>query len=363
VSRKKRPARLFFIAVFLIVVYFVLFPYPLGKELLTKPAWVVSVAPSTSERAATSGAADASRAAAPFRLGSLFGFVSPTGEFLYSGTVLYQVALSARSFVNYTRLGTDWILQDQTGARISSFSGYGYPLLSSDGSRIFNVKSDLSGIIELNSAGETLWSRDFPGLMTSISINADYLVVGLVNGTLLLLNRQGFPLAESKPSGSRIGVIFADAVNPDGSLVAALCGIDPQYLTVLRRSGATQSTMAKITLPSTFRREARMAFSPDGRYLAFEGEGRVGLFDPSSRSLSWITARGALTGLAFAAQGRSICLVSRIGTEVALSMVRPFAQPIAVAAFKANDLFVGTIDGQLLLGWDGMLMRIDVVEI
>ena len=187
--RKKRPASVLFASLLFIVFYFALFPYPLGREAVARPRWAVAVPASTDTPSSRPGLPSW-----PFQLGSRFGYVQADGSVPFAGTALYRVALSATAFVSYTRLGTDWILQDSSGQRLASFSGSGYPLLGPDGNRIFNVKTDLSGIIELDKSGGTLWERDFPALMTTISLQGDSLVVGLLNGSLLLINRQGSPL-------------------------------------------------------------------------------------------------------------------------------------------------------------------------
>ena len=94
--KKRRPASIFFTSVLLIVLYFALFPYPLGKELVAKPVWAVSVVPAPSnspaggEPAPTAGP----QGAFPFRLGDVFGYVEPDGTLLHVGHRLFQVALS-----------------------------------------------------------------------------------------------------------------------------------------------------------------------------------------------------------------------------------------------------------------------------
>ena len=155
--RKKRPARVLFAALLFIVFYFVLFPYPLG----TGDSSRIPAGPSPFPRRRTRCPCrrPARRGRSSWAAGSASSRV--TEACLYAGTALYRVALSSAAFVNYTRLGTDWILQDTSGRRIASFSGSGYPLLGPDGSRLFNVKSDLSGIIELDRTGECTLGEGF----------------------------------------------------------------------------------------------------------------------------------------------------------------------------------------------------------
>ncbi len=354
-NRKKRPARVLFTALLLIVLYFLLFPYPLGRELTARPAWAVTV-----PEAAPPAPAGKATAVAPFQLGDRFGYVRSDGAVVYSAKALYRVALSETGFVNYTRLGTDWILQDTAGERVLAFSGNGYPFLSPDGARILNVKSDLSGLIELDRNGGVLWSRDFPALMTTASLRGDSLLVGLLNGSLLLLNRQGSPVFETAPAGSRIPVIMGSAVTPDGSLIAAVSGIDPQALTVLRRQGSGYAALARIALSSDFRREIRMSFSPDARYLLLEGEAGPGLFDPVTSTVSWTPLRGTLAGMSFPGAGRYAAFAARDGGRAALVVESPRGMAICREPFAARELSLGTLEGQLLLAWDGKLLRIDV---
>ena len=168
-----------------------------GREIVAKPSGPRRSGNQTALR--PSGGSDA--VAAPFQLGALFGYVQSNGNVLHAENTLFRVTLSEAGFVNYTRLGTDWIMDDPRGTRLFHFSGRGYPLLSPDGQRIFNIKTDLTGLIEMNRAGDAIWDRDFPSLMTSISLQPDTLLVGLLNGSLLLLNRQGSPVFELSPDG------------------------------------------------------------------------------------------------------------------------------------------------------------------
>jgi hypothetical protein len=354
--RKKRPAALFFAALAIILLYFLAFPYPLGRELVARPAWAVQIPEaSVPAQPAASGAS-----AAPFRQGDRFGYVRGDGRIVYADAVLFSVALSAKGFVNFTRLGTDWIMRGLDGKRLLSFSGDGYPLLSPDGGRLFIVKSDLSGLIELDANGDALWSRDFPSMITSVSLRGGALLVGLLNGSLMLLNAEGFPVMEQVPGQGRIPVILGCAVSADGALAACISGIDPQCLTVLRRQGDAHAVVSSLVLSSDFRREARMDFSPDARFLVYETERGAGLFDTGSRRTAPAAMRGTLRGIAFPSGGRCVGLVSGNGVSAEIAILSPFAMPVCRQAFPARGLSLGGIDGQLLIAVDGWLLRVNV---
>ena len=190
--KKRKPLRGVLAALPLIVAYFLLFPYPLGREVVLRARWRVALpaegAAVASPARAGAGSAETS---APFQLGDLYGFVSPDGELASLARTPFRVALSRRGSVAYARIGGTWMLDGPSGQPLVSFSGDGYPLLSPDGDRILLVKTDLTGLSELDEAGDTAWTRDFPSLLTSVAVAGDWLAAGLLNGSIALVDRRG----------------------------------------------------------------------------------------------------------------------------------------------------------------------------
>jgi hypothetical protein len=360
--RRKRASSGFFAAVAVILLYFILFPHPLGTELVAHPAWAINLPLAES---LPPGGRSADRdgdggLVAAFHLGDLFGFVDPSGRLLHAERALFRVALSNRGFVNYTRIGSDWVLRDPGGERLFSFAGRGYPLASADGNRVFVVKTDLTGVQELDGNGEVLWSRDFPSMLASVSVEGKHLLAGLIDGSLELVDATGAAVFTHVPAGSRIPVILAVAAAPDGSHLAAVSGIDRQWLIVLARKGASYAEVSRSVLPVEFRKELRLAFSPDSRYLALEGDGMAGLYDPASRRLSWIQLEGALAGVSFLGTGRAAALLAGAGSDWRLTIAAPPESVLCGQSFSGKAAFVGSLDGQILLAVDGRLLRVDV---
>jgi hypothetical protein len=356
-TKGKRPLRVLVLAVLVIILYFALFPYPVGRELVVRPVWASAI-PAALPAA---GEATAGLAAAPFQLGDLFGYVDTDGALLSAGRTPFQVALSARGFVTYTRLGSTWIFQDPRGRRQFTFSGSGYPLLSPDGTRLFTVKTDASGLTELDRNGDPLWTRDFPSLMTCLSVAGENaMAVGLLSGELTVVDRQGRILASALPAGSRIPVILGCAVSADGLRVAAVSGIDPQLLLVEERQGTAYKPLARITLPSEFRREVRMGFDPAGSWLYFENERGVGLWSADTGRASLLPLAGGAAEGVFLPTHRAVAFVSGAEARREIIIVTPPASLRSREAFTGAAVFAGTIGDGLLLGVDGLLLRIDL---
>src|SRR5208283_1832169 len=162
-----------------------------------------------------------------------------------------------------------------------------------------------------------------------------------------LLNGKGLPLFEYSPGGSRIAVIVGSAVAPDNSLIAAVSGIDPQVLTVFRRGSSGYASLATLRLSSDFRREIRMGFSPDSRFCFLEGMSGAGLFDPGAQTLRWVSLRGRIAGAAFPGHGRLAAFSSRDGGRAQLVIEPPAGVPIYREEFAAQEVSLGSIDGQL----------------
>ena len=357
----RRPASVFFTAVLLTVLYFALFPYSLGRELVAKPAWAVDLSAASSNSAAAGQPLTDDTGAAPFQLGGSFGYIRPDGALVHLESTLFRVALSRAGYINYTRVGTDWIMRDPRGGRLLAFSGYGYPLLSEDGQRVLVVDPDMTGVLEVDGNGDMAWSRDFPAILTSLSVEPDFLAAGMLNGSLQLLGRHGTPLFQVSPASGRVATVYGCGVAPDGSYLASVSGTRPQVLTVLGRRGSSYAESLRVPLGTDYRREIRTGFSPDSRYFYYESASAVGLVEPSSGRLSSVALGGNLAGRSFLGNGLA-AFASHDGGRVSLHLVRPFVATIDSEGFRAGDLFLGAIGGQLLLGMDSQLLRVEIEE-
>jgi hypothetical protein len=372
--KKQRPLRGVLAALPIIVAYFLLFPYPLGREVVLRARWRVRL-PAADAAVAGAGRSAAPPAAstAPFQLGDLYGFVSPGGELASLARTPFRVALSGRGSVAYTRIGGTWMFDGPSGQALASFSGDGYPLLSPDGDRIFLVKTDLTGLSELEEAGDTAWTRDFPSMLTSVAVAGDWLAAGLLDGSVSLVDRRGAVVFEQAPAGSRLPATFGVAVTADGGRFAAVTGIDPQRLTIWRRSRDGYSPSARVPLGSEFRREVRIAFSADGRSLACEAADAVAIVDAASGDRSMVALPGLVTGMVFLgpvdSRAGAWLLAARDGAGAEIAAVRPpgavlarvplgrrATEAIAQGPWTPDSPWLGAAGDTLLVAFAGSLV-------
>jgi hypothetical protein len=372
--KKRKPLRGVLAALPLIVVYFLLFPYPLGREIVLRARWRVALPAEGAAVASPSRAGTGSaKTSAPFQLGDLYGFVSPDGELASLARTRFRVALSRRGSVVYSRIGGTWVLDGPSGQPLASFSGDGYPLLSPEGDRILLVKTDLTGLSELAESGDTVWTRDFPSLLASVAIAGDWLAAGLLNGSIALVDRRGAVVFEEAPAGSRLPATYGVAVTADGGRLAAVTGLGPQQLTLWRRSRDGYAASARVPLGSDFRREVRIAFAADGRSLACEAADAAAIVDAANGDRSLVPVRGRVTGLAFLgpAGGRAgtWLVAARDGADAEIVAVRPpgavlarvplgrpATEAIARGVWGPDSPWVGTAGDTLLVAFAGSLL-------
>jgi hypothetical protein len=132
--KKRKPVRGLLVALPLIVAYFLLFPHPLGREVVLRARWRVAL-PAEGAPVAGNARTVAASGLAPFQLGDLYGFVSPDGALASLERTPFRVTLSRRGAVAFARVGGTWVLDGPSGQALETFSGDGYPSLSrEDGS-------------------------------------------------------------------------------------------------------------------------------------------------------------------------------------------------------------------------------------
>ncbi len=353
--RRRRSRRYLFPALALGLLYPFLFPLPSGREGYFKPVWSLAVPAPQGPPAPAAG--DDGRQSW-FRAGRYFGFVRLDGRLLYAAEVLHGVALSDLGFINYPRVADNFVFQDPAGRFQYGVRGYGYPVLDPSGELLYTVSTDLTELKRLDRDGEVLWSAGFFAPITTLALSGDQCAVGLLDGTLKLLDSGGRIAQDFQPEPSRIPVILGAALSP--GRLAVLSGIDPQRLTILERRGAQYAPLESLATGSDLRREATLRFTADGRFLAYETETGLVLKD-----LRRGASGAALPGrpLAFSSSGQGLLAVgSREGSGSRLRLLRPLDSPLYQQRLATGELFLRFLDGALLLGIPGRLARVDYLE-
>jgi hypothetical protein len=359
--KQKNKLKVMLIISGVILLYIILFPISLTREVVVAPVWYdeLTAADPAVRQEAVQGPV------VPFRVGNLFGYVDLKGQLQHLGEVLFDVTQSDTAFINYPRVPENLNLQNTRGDVVASLPADGYPLLHPEGDKLFMFTKDSMGIRELNRTGQELWSAEFASLITSLSIVKEHVLVGLVNGKLKLFDNQGSLLYDAKMVSSQMPVVLGCAASNDGMELAGVSGLHPQKFFFVQREKFNNPVLFTTDLASDFRREVQVKFSQNGKYCFFEQEYGLGIFDVKTKTIKHFTPagkriqsaaaveRGRITGLEELEATGHLCLLWEKQKQTEIFLLQPVnllfyreTIPFQNVFLKAhaNHLFIGLTD-------------------
>lgn len=298
----------------------------------------------------------------------LIGFVTADGALLSSETVPYGAAVGERAYIMYPQTPERLELKNPAGETISEISERGYPFIESG--RIFLIDPDRSGISEWNDRGERLWKKQYVTIITDVAVTGTSCLLGLLNGTAVLLGPDGEVSASFGPGAGRLRAVYGTALSQDGGTVALVSGADPQQLLVFSKRKDRYRQVYAQDLESDFRRHVRLAFSADGTSLLYETRSGASILDLSVMKSSPLS----LPGPAVAADSISDEGYFVLSSSPETSGSMPGAGALYAGAFLPPDnrfLEFTETDGvpyleqrgrSLFIGFAGTALRIDMVE-
>ena len=99
---------------------------------------------------------------------------------------------------------------------------------------------------------------------------------------LKVFNKTGECIYNYTPDESRLSVIYGTAISENSKTMAALYGIDPQYLLFFRKGRTEYYNPVKISTAGGLRRPAFITYTYNDNYLIYETEQNLvflGLFN------------------------------------------------------------------------------------
>ena len=338
----------------LLIIYLLLFPHPGGKESIVRPIWAKELVP---------GARAPANTDAPtwyFRAADSFGYADLQGNLYYLGQTLHNLSLSDIGFINYGRVPDHVVFMNPRGEFQFSVKSYGYPLLESSGQVLYSINTDRGGLKRIDNEGEVLWSMSFPTPIATVALAGEECLLGLLDGRALLVGAEGDVLYQHTPEGSRIPVLLGTAVSADRNHIALISGIDPQTLTVVERRSEEFVPDFMQSLGSDFRREVRVSFSPDARFLFYEVEDGLGVLDVRKKSSGRLRTSGVLESMDSGPEFTVAAFQLARGSK--LLIFRPLSSVLLSREIAAEGVYVKVLGSSLILGFDGVLLRCDLSE-
>jgi hypothetical protein len=224
------------------------------------------------------------------------------------------------------------------------------------------IGPDQATVSELGENGASRWAYQFPSIVTAFDASPELAVFGLMDGSLLGFDRSGKAVLDFAPGGSRIAGVYGVAVSPDGLYVAAITGADKQRLVVLEKRSIAYRVDYHRYLVSDYRRPVAIAFSSDGRRLAYESPAGIGIYDRVAREESVVSVPAVPSLAQTARDGDLMVFLSKKGGKKRLVCTAAPDRRVVDLPLDADRSFVMARGDAIFLGLDDRIVRMDLVE-
>lgn len=348
--------------VVLFCAYFLSAARPIPLETVMIPRWLNSTESGTPVYLSGEDP-DSAQLRIPFTLGNQFGFVGWNGHFSINQTKEANVSLSPERWAEYEAEPENITVFDSDGETLSVIERpNGYPFFLDN--RTFIINSEQNAVSEIDNAGAELWTYEFASPLTCVDSAAGLVLTGSLDGVVAVLDNAGKRVFAFEPGGSRYSVILGCAISRDGSRIALISGLDDQRFLLLERFGSGGGEYKVVYhefLGDGFRRPVHITFVEGDRWIAFERDGGLGLYEISSRKAGKAALNGTIEALDNSGgQEMVFAIVSRPDNTKVLAGIRLPGRVIIESAFKSDEVFLGRMDARLIVGGGQSLASFDL---
>lgn len=349
------------IGVSFFVVYIFVAARPVPIETILSPRWFISLESNYPVTKPDSVLNLDELQLLPFKMGDHngghFGYVDKDGNFTINQVRKENgdVSLSADNWAEYDAIPHSIEVRNPLNQTLLKIEGVqGYPLFLDQ--RIFFLNNEGSSLFALNDSGSVIWTYDFATTITVIDAAGGFVLAGLLDGTVEVLDDQGRRVFLFEPGGSRISVILGCAISKDGSQLAIVSGIDLQRFLLLERYGGDSGTTEyKVIyhefLEEGFRRAVHVRFIDNDSRIAFERQGGLGLYEISSRTSLKLPLEGEIKTIDDIGSDRLLFLITaQSEQQKRLVAVRFPGTVILEAPFKSENIFLGRQGSRVYVG-------------
>ena len=349
VMKKRITIILFFC---LLIGYILFCPDGLQKELVFFPSWALDVESATGGLAPGGGDV-------PFKLGDRLGYFTRGGQLSYSEQIVYDAVVAEDYFINYSSVSRNLVLQSSIGEIIGNIETEGLPFALGD--RSFIISPDRMTVSE-QSGGSLLWSITPGSIITTIDANTELTLIGLMNGEVLVYDINGEEVFSYFSTESRYSIVYSCALSDDGRRIAVVAGLYPQQLMCFESKNDSYAMVMRKELEHQYRRNLFIDYSTDGRLLYTEVPSGVDVLNSYSLEEDSIPLSGSVGQAELGGLNELSYLMLEDETKTHLRVFRPDVGRIADFRLPAGGFYFNPDENCIYLGWNGIIVRYDIIE-
>ncbi|GMO31024.1 MAG: hypothetical protein Ta2F_06100 [Termitinemataceae bacterium] len=347
-DEKKKYKVIIVLAIF--ISYALIAAEPVPQETVLQLQWIKSLESGYKSEITDIQAQDANYANTliPFKLDNHFGYISEDGSFALNKTRQGYISINKDFFAEYSGTDNKIALKDSSGNTVFTIENkQAYPFFLDN--RIFLMHKEQNAISELNKEGDVLWTFDFPSLISAADASGDFLLCGMIDGTVMLVDNKGKLVDSFSPSGSRVSVVYGCAISKDGTKAAVICGLDKQRFIFFEQLNSTWRITYHSFLDNGFRRPVFIQFADNDGRVVYERENAIDIYEIQTRKsytipldykIEHIQGGSPLLFLATEKKGADKMLVGMTYPQTVF-MKAPFTSEKSFIAFNGRHLVIG----------------------
>ncbi len=344
-------------SVIFLIIYMFVAAVPMGSDIYFEPAWTTSVTAPT-DGTGTDPNAFRQEGIEAFILGNRYGYFTGDGKILSSTVTADRVSATPTAWTTYPEDARETVIYAPDGSVKTTIAESGFAFLDDDRTFLFIPGGD--AVSQYDAGGRKLWTREHTAPITAFNSSPAGTITGYADGLLACTAPDGTEKFAFYPGGSDKEVILGAALSEDGTLAACVAGIDRQRFILVKVANGQHKIVFHTYLKGNLHRQAFVDFEQSGKFVFFESEDHLGIFDCERMAANGIPIFGKVVSAGeYPGESLFVALVKN-GSRYTLHAIERPDHLVATMKFSATDAFLVQREKTIYLGTDGTISRINI---
>jgi len=297
----------------------------------------------------------------PFRLKKEFGYISSSGNISYINEIFYNVTQNNNHFINYSAITDNLIINNNDGSFVTNLKTDGFPFFIDE--RLFIISANSKRISEWNIDGRNLFIFENEAEIISCDANKDTLIIGTIDGSVTIADKEKKAEKLLKPELSRINAIYGIAVSDDSDYIAMITGIDPQYMIIMKKKNNQYNRFYTYQFADNLRHSRFISFFNNDRYLCFESSKTFYCLDFLSKKLNKIELPATITNIHYINSLNFFAVTTKMdGGKSDFVLIDPACRKFYSNTIFSDFSYIGNSVNRILFGSDQTIYAVDCIK-